>query len=230
MIDLKAIIQNLPSAIIVVNRDRRVLLSNWVAQAFSGLSESQIVNKRGGDILGCRHADENELGCGFSTHCQLCEAKRAVEKAFEEKSHVKPFETEMEIRGIGPRFFKMTTTYLCGVHDLPDDGGAVAVVTVDDVTDFRIKERLAAVHETIGAVCHEMNQPLMALMGYLDILMADPTDETLLPEILAQAERMGGITRKMQSLTGYATKKYLGGNSRILDIESSTQTVKDEIV
>ena len=105
MVDLKAIIQNLPSAIIVVNRDRRVLLSNWVAQEFSGLSECQIVNKRGGDILGCRHADENELGCGFSTHCLLCDAKRAVEKAFEEKSQVKPFETEMEIRGIGPRFF-----------------------------------------------------------------------------------------------------------------------------
>jgi nitrogen-specific signal transduction histidine kinase len=228
MINLKEIIQNLPSAIIVVNRDRRIMLSNWVAQKFSGLSESQIANKRGGNILGCRHAEENELGCGFSSHCHLCEAKLAVEKAFEEKNHVRPFETEIKIRDIGPRFFKMTTTYLCGALDIPGDDGAVTVVTIDDVTDFKIKERLTAAHETIGAVCHEMNQPLMALMGYIDILTADPTDLTLLPEILAQAERMSSITRKMQSLTCYVTKKYLGGGSRILDIASSAQKVKEK--
>ena len=218
MIDIKTVIQNLPSAIIVVNRDRMVLLSNWVAQEFSGLSESEMIDKRGGEVLGCRHSTETPLGCGFSDQCRFCEIKRAVENAFETKGHIKPFEAEMEIHAIGVRFFKVTVTYLDGIAAESEDGKEVAIITIDDITDFKARERLAAANATIGGICHEMNQPLMAIMGYLELLIEDVNDKTVLPEMLGQVKRLGDITKKMQSLTRYSTKNYLGPDHPILDL------------
>jgi signal transduction histidine kinase len=41
------------------------------------------------------------------------------------------------------------------------------------------RERLQGVFEMAGAVCHELNQPLMAISGYTDLLaMKVPKNDT----------------------------------------------------
>ncbi len=58
-----------------------------------------------------------------------------------------------------------------------------------------------------GAVCHELNQPMMAVSGYSELLMADmPEDNPLngdIKQIKAQIDRMGKITRKLMRITRY---------------------------
>ncbi len=86
-------------------------------------------------------------------------------------------------------------------------------------------ERMRGVLEMAGAVCHEINQPLMALQGYMEILASRllPSIEgasTHIGRIDEQIERIRKLTHKMMNITKYETKNYVGGE-KIIDIEQS---------
>ena len=89
------------------------------------------------------------------------------------------------------------------------------------------REKLQAVLETVGAICHELNQPMMAISGNAELLMSlmapeDPHRDRI-AKIKSQVERMGGITQKLMGITRYETRKYVKG-TRIVDIEKSSTT------
>lgn len=94
-------------------------------------------------------------------------------------------------------------------------------------TERIYREKLQAVLETTGAVCHELNQPMMALSGHTELLMntLDPGDPIYLQiaKIKAQVERMGTITQKLLGITRYETRDYVKG-TRIVDIDKSSTT------
>ena len=72
------------------------------------------------------------------------------------------------------------------------------------------KETLKAVLETAGGVCHELNQPLQAVMGavQLQLMDVDPSHplHAALRHIDGQVRRMGEITRKLMTITHYRTR------------------------
>jgi len=85
------------------------------------------------------------------------------------------------------------------------------------------RERLQGVLEMAGAVCHEINQPLMSVSGYSELLLLDtePGSPAYVKaeKIKGQADRMGHITKKLMRITKYETKGYLDGN--IVDIDKA---------
>lgn len=99
-----------------------------------------------------------------------------------------------------------------------------------DITEIRRKEkesldreRLNGVIELAGAACHEMNQPLQAILGFAEIISMDSKDEDMnqmLLEIKTQALRLSEITTKLRNITKYETMQYLGG--KIIDINKSS--------
>jgi C4-dicarboxylate-specific signal transduction histidine kinase len=108
----------------------------------------------------------------------------------------------------------------------------ISVLT--DITDrketeeiSREKDRLHAVLELSGAVCHEMNQPLMSISGYFELILLDmhETDPNFsrIKKIQAQLERMAGITKKLMKISTYQTKDYLNG--KILDIAGPSENL-----
>jgi PAS domain S-box-containing protein len=88
------------------------------------------------------------------------------------------------------------------------------------------KKKLEGVLETAGGVCHEFNQPVQALSGFLEIMaLKTETDTDSLEYIhkaMAQIERMGDITAKLQRITHYETMAY-ADKTRIIDIHKSSQ-------
>jgi len=87
------------------------------------------------------------------------------------------------------------------------------------------KEKFQGVVEMAGAVCHEFNQPLMAISGYSELLLMDlspdhPHYDTL-EKIVGQVNRLGKITKKLMNVTQYKTKSYL--ESSIVDIDGASQ-------
>jgi len=104
----------------------------------------------------------------------------------------------------------------------------ISVLT--DLTDrnraglaIRESERLTGVIEMAGTVCHEMNQPMQAILGYSELLMLnikenDPLFHRL-KRIKDKIERMGTITQKLAGVTKYETKDYL--NDKIIDIDKA---------
>ncbi len=84
------------------------------------------------------------------------------------------------------------------------------------------KEKLQGVLEMAGAICHEINQPLQAIIGYS--AMFDPpesiTDKEL-KQIKDQATRIGKITKRLSQITRYKTIPY-PGDTKIVDIWGSS--------
>ncbi|MGB8656704.1 MAG: response regulator [Candidatus Zixiibacteriota bacterium] len=88
------------------------------------------------------------------------------------------------------------------------------------------KEKESAVVEMAGAASHELNQPLTAILGNLQLILArlpagDPLTEKL-NKVLDQVERMVKIVQKIGQITRYRTKKY-AENVKIVDIDKSSR-------
>jgi nitrogen-specific signal transduction histidine kinase len=239
------IIHNLPVAILVVDKERKVMLSNKAAEFLANKSESQLFDLYGGQALGCIHADSEE-GCGFTEHCDACDVKNAVLETFLSKKDRESFDTKINLKLYGSRDIKVSATYL-NLDEIRDEIVSVerrisrgrresdlrkemVIVAMEDVTEFKKKERMSATLETVGALCHEMNQPLQVLEGSLSLIKLDldsPKDknkeinENLKIAYEAQV-KLAKIISDLKQLKEYETKQYLSG--RILDIEKSANS------
>ena len=119
-----------------------------------------------------------------------------------------------------------------------DDAGDVvgSVHIVKDITERKRaeeellqKEKLQAALEMAGATCHEMNQPLQAILGYAELLVTDVSEEDEPPQkylrgIREQAARMARITRKLNNITRYRTRDYLD-DVKIIDLDEASAEV-----
>ncbi len=123
------------------------------------------------------------------------------------------FSIESHTRAIS---YKGTMVYQTAIRDLTEQ---------KRIENERTQhERMRGVLEMAGAVCHEINQPLMALQGFMEILASRlQSKEDSAPHIQRmdeQIERIRKLTHKMMHITKYETKDYAGGE-RIIDIEQS---------
>jgi len=86
-------------------------------------------------------------------------------------------------------------------------------------------ERLRGVTETVGALNHEVNNPLAAIAGNTQLLLRDPDGlsaqaRVKLESILEAARRIQRVTAKMSSLIQASTMPY-PGDQAILDVHRS---------
>jgi PAS domain S-box-containing protein len=108
-------------------------------------------------------------------------------------------------------------------------------LTIDIIIDIterknaqvqRVKrEKLKGALEIAGAVCHELNQPLQALLGNSELIVMDRNSDKKiinkrLNNIIDQINRIGKIIKKVSSITQYKTIKYVG-DVKIFDIWDS---------
>ena len=226
-VELELIIDNLPNAIIVLDRNRRVLLANKKAERLAKTSREDFYGLAGGEALGCVNSRIDSRGCGFAPACEFCEVKNAVLDTFRTGVSIFSLEAEMNFIDLGKRYLRISTTLLS------IQAQKVVVLAIEDITKSKYQEKLVlenekltAAIETGGAVCHEMNQPLMAVMGYVDLMTLD-MEETdphyhLMMDMKEQLLRLSEITQKLMHLHAYKTKKYLG-KSRILDLNESSK-------
>ncbi len=86
------------------------------------------------------------------------------------------------------------------------------------------REKLQAVLEITGAVCHELNQPTQAMLGYTELLMMSiDRDDPLFKDLNGlreQIDRIRAITEKLMSMTKYETKDYVA--KKIIDIDKAS--------
>jgi C4-dicarboxylate-specific signal transduction histidine kinase len=83
---------------------------------------------------------------------------------------------------------------------------------------------LQGVLEMAGAVCHEQNQPLMAINGYCTLaqmnLDPDHPAYSSINNIQKAAERISVMSNKLMNITRYKTCEYVDG-TQIIDIDQS---------
>ena len=81
------------------------------------------------------------------------------------------------------------------------------------------EERLKVLLQMAGATAHELNQPLMTLLGYIDLMKIYKNDAEKLirhtEKIKEAGLKIADIVKKIQNLRNYETKPYLGKTSII---------------
>ncbi len=112
------------------------------------------------------------------------------------------------------------------------EGRPAALALLSDVGQRRqaeeervLRERLRAAIATAGAACHELNQPLQALLFQLELLTlklppSHPQSQAV-AVALEQAAKLADITQRLNRLTDYRTRQYLS-RQHILDLENSS--------
>ena len=100
----------------------------------------------------------------------------------------------------------------------------IAIITLEDITRSKYREKLETAIEVSGAICHEMNQPLQSILGYSELITLDDDFENvkrMVKKVFEQSEILGQLTKKLMSIKEYKTKPYLERN--ILDIDKSSK-------
>ncbi|WP_020590105.1 histidine kinase dimerization/phospho-acceptor domain-containing protein [Desulfobacter curvatus] len=226
--DIIRIINGLPLAVVVIDKDRKLVLANKMASMFVNKEGDLLVGQVVGAAFGCIHHKDVPEGCGFGKECLKCKLQITVNDTLENDSGSFMVETTMAFNSIGRRHLRITT------QPVELQKGKAVLLSIEDITQAKKyehakieKEKLTAVIRTAGAICHEINQPLMAISGFSELLIDDvrhgQIQEENVKEIRDQAERLSQITNKLMVITQYKTKKYL--RSEILDLDAASSNV-----
>lgn len=211
----------------------------WLTEMFNALEEAVFIGTPGGRIVDANKAAQQTFGY---TAAEL--KNRTTEHLHVDHDHFQAFTDRVrEALGQGENAAfeyvarrkngeifpaMLNITLLRKEDDTPL--GIVSVLrdisalkSAEDTA--RKSERLHGALELAGAVCHDMNQPLMAISGYAELLLIDcPEDGPYtdrLKKIVAQVDKMGAITKKLMHVTRYETKPYL--DQQIIDIEKASR-------
>ncbi len=228
---LLEVINALPLAIAVIDSNRAVALANKSTYLFTNKDQLQLIGHVGGEAFGCIHHDDVPEGCGFGSECLKCKLRTTVLNTMEQKEPQHMVETVMIFKNHGERHLRISTL------PMMLGGDEVVLLAIEDITEIKKheqtaieKQKLSAVMQTAGAVCHEMNQPLMVILGFAELLLEDLQEDGSqkenLKEIKKQVERLGSITRKLMTITRYKTKGYL--NAEIIDIDAASDLSLNE--
>jgi PAS domain S-box-containing protein len=151
------------------------------------------------------------------------------ETVMAEKGDIHIFEAQVQCTDGSIRDFLFSMAPILNQNDQSMD----SVTVLSDLTDKNRaaedrlqKKKLEGALETAGGICHEFNQPLQALSGYLELLAAKAgTGNDLfvyIEKAFAQIERMRSITAKLQGITHYESMAY-ADNTKIIDIHKSSR-------
>ena len=80
--ELRAIYDNAPVMMAVIDENRNLLFANPSFTAFTGVPEAELTGGRACGVFGCINAAEDPKGCGFGTNCKACSLLRSIEDSF----------------------------------------------------------------------------------------------------------------------------------------------------
>ena len=63
---LKGLFSAIPCGVLIVDRERRVLVVNSVIERIFGVSDAAVTGMSGGEVLRCVHVQDSPDGCGLA--------------------------------------------------------------------------------------------------------------------------------------------------------------------
>ena len=88
----------------------------------------------------------------------------------------------------------------------------------------RHRDKLENALEMAGTICHELNQPIQIISGYVDLISMGTSEDSPIGKklnvIKGQIHRMGIVSKKLMSLKHYRTQDYIG-IGKIIDIDKA---------
>ncbi|MBF0259411.1 MAG: response regulator [Desulfamplus sp.] len=211
---LNSVFNALEEAVIIQTPDRIIMDVNQAAEKMFGYTKEDL-KQRSLDIL-------------LVDTDHYLELERMIEQAFDKGENISfEYRAKRKNGDIFPTensvaFLKNQGDKCMGIINVVRD------VTKKKEAEERLKEseKLQTVLEITGAVCHELNQPLMSISGYSELALMDLSELNpvyiKLKKIRKQVERMGEITRKLMHISRYRVKDYTDG--KIIDLVKASKS------
>ena len=135
--ELAAIYENAPLIMLLVDGERRVQKANRQAEVFAGTSLTDLLGRRGGEVLRCLHSTEDIRGCGFGPFCQHCILRRTIAGTIETGRGHHHVEVSL---AAGSGHALPNQTFLLSTARLNLRGKPLALVTMQDITSRKQAE------------------------------------------------------------------------------------------
>ncbi len=132
------LIDTIPAAMFVVDDDVRIRLLNRSARNISCKEDREILDFRGGEVLGCINASRAPGGCGKSGECSDCVLRESVRMAFQgEKVYRR--QARMTLVRDGRR---LDTYFLVTASPFTANGERLILLSIEDISELTLLRRI----------------------------------------------------------------------------------------
>ena len=135
--ELRAIHENAPFIMLLLDRERRVRKANRYSTDFFGVSEESMNGQRAGKVLRCVHHLDHPSGCGFGPKCEECPLRSTVLESIRSGHNVNQVETSLRLLREGE---ETDFTFLVSSTPLQHKGEPMALVALMDITERKAAE------------------------------------------------------------------------------------------
>ena len=205
--NLRSILNSVPAGVVMIDQaTHEIEYANPVALKMIDATAEEIIGRKCHTLI----CPFQEADCPLSDGTQPPENTEGI-LLTRQGGEIPILKTVVEAQISGKKYYLDSFIDLSGVKRSQEEQLA--------------RRSLQAVMETAGAACHELNQPLQAIMNLADAAMREtapglPVHEDI-KDILQNANKMAAVTRKLSNLTQYETTSYSEG-SDILDLDKSS--------
>jgi len=132
------LINAIPAAVFVVDYDLQVKLLNRSAMLMTCKREDDILEMKGGDVLGCINASRNPEGCGKSDACADCVVRNSVRFALNGENIYRR-RAEMTLMRDGR---KIEAYLLVTASPFEVDGTPLVLLSLEDISELTMLRKI----------------------------------------------------------------------------------------
>jgi PAS domain S-box-containing protein len=209
--ELQAVYDYAPVMMCVLDSERRVLYANRAFVELVGYTDAELREDRACGILGCIHAGDDPMGCGFGPHCAECALRIAMADTFATGRWHRAVEYRTTLMREGQ---SQEVTLLAATAMIPDAGSPRLLLCLEDLTERRHDQeareraetallqaqRVESVGRLAGGVAHDFNNLLQAMMATVQSLRLRSPDVATArasAEIEKHVKRGAALTRQL---------------------------------
>lgn len=177
---LNAMIDNITSAIFIVDRDVKIRSFNNPFQALFQKVEDKILGERCGNVIGCAFAVDQSKDCGETKNCNECELRGSILRSFLEKipTYREKIVRDFYIEGRKiSKHFQFSTKYIQWSHE------TMVLIIVDDITaletqklileqqNMELEDLNRQKNEFCGMAAHDLRNPITVIQNSSSIIL-----------------------------------------------------------
>ncbi len=207
---LSTVFEHLPVAILILDSDLQVRAVNGAIVELTGRKKEEMLNKKPGTALGCLHAADSVMGCGYGMNCAGCLIRKSARTALTEGGRITREGAGVTISVNGTPTWK---DILLDAIPICLDGTPYALLCLSDVSELRNLERSLLLHlerfAMIGAqasqIMHDLKNPLTAVDGFAQILAMGELDELQREQVGLLREGVARVGAMVEEITEMAS-------------------------
>ncbi|MDP3879262.1 MAG: PAS domain S-box protein [Dehalococcoidales bacterium] len=159
-VQLSAILDKIPIAVMLIDQERRVHEVNEVAARMAGRPAEEMVGLHGGEAIRCRHVLHDPGGYGYDDFCQTCTLRQVIRDTFQTGNGCHELEIDLPLGHQHESRTLLVSTALLRV-----DSQSMVLVSAQDISKRRRAEEALARGKSVLETIMENTG---AMLAYLD--------------------------------------------------------------